>query len=145
MTKRGQFNRLHDEIQELFDDLWQIPRLAATAHAFRPHVDCFLTEDPAVLTVVVELAGVDPDKVRVVVDERTLLVSGERYRPRVVGRYHQMEIDYGPFQRRLALPEDVDPGGARADYQRGLLTITLPVAQRPAPAGKVAIEIGRRS
>ena len=145
MTRRGQFNRLHDELQELFDELWQLPRLAATGHVFRPEVDCFLTEDPAGLTVVVELAGVEPDDVRVVVDERILVVSGERRRPHVTGRYYQMEIDYGPFQRRLPLPEAVDPSGARADYQRGLLTITLPIAERPAPQGKMAIEVGRRS
>ena len=43
-----------------------------------------------------------------------------------------MEIDYGAFQRRIALAEEVDPDGVGASYDRGLLTIVLPLAPRPA-------------
>ena len=48
------------EIEELFADLWQVPRFAGLRHGFRPAVDCFVTDDPHQLNVVVELAGIDP-------------------------------------------------------------------------------------
>ena len=39
-----------------------------------------------------------------------------------------MEIEYGPFERRVRLVEDVDPERARARYEQGELTISLPIA-----------------
>src|SRR5438067_6494476 len=114
MTRRD-VDKLQEEIEELFADLWQVPRFSGMRHGFRPNVDCFHTDDPHVLTVVVELPGVDPQSVRVVVGERQLVLAGDRKRPRVPGRvYQQMEIEYGPFQRRVRLTEDVDPSRARA-------------------------------
>ena len=46
-----------------------------------------------------------------------------------------MEIEYGPFPRQVRLPEDVDPEGARAEYERGILRISLPVSATPDGAG----------
>ena len=69
----------------------------------------------AELVVVVELAGVDPASIEIAVEERSLLISGQRSRPRVAGQhYQQAEIEYGPFERRLALgargrPRRVEP------------------------------------
>ena len=141
MNKRGHFDRLQGEIQELIDELWQVPRFSGMRHGFRPQIDVFRREDPAELNVVVELPGVEPEEVRVFADDRTLLVAGERRRPQVDGRYQLMEIEYGHFQRRIALPEPVDAGAARASYSRGLLTIVLPIAARPPRAEKVTIQV----
>ena len=41
-----------------------------------------------------------------------------------------MEIDYGTFQRRVELGEEIDPARATATYDRGLLKVTLPIAKR---------------
>ena len=59
--RRRNIDDLQDEIQELFDDLWQVPRFAGMRRGFRPQCDCYLTEDPRTLHVVVELPGVDPE------------------------------------------------------------------------------------
>src|ERR1051326_7194715 len=115
-------DQLQQEIQELFSDLWQVPRFSGLRAGFRPHVDCFRTEEA--LTVVVELPGIDPDAVDIVVSERTLYLVGKRERPRSEGQvYQQMEIDYGPFRRQVALDADVDLPRAQATYERGMLTI----------------------
>jgi HSP20 family protein len=141
---RRDVDKLQEEIEELFADLWQVPRFSGVRHGFRPNVDCFHTDDPHALTVVVELPGVDPQSVRVVAGERVLLVAGERKRPKVPGRvYQQMEIEVGPFQRQVRLAEDVDPSRARASLEHGVLTVELPVADVPPPPGKVTIEVWR--
>ena len=128
-------DKLHEEIEELFADLWQVPRFAGTHRGFRPTVDCFHTDDPHELTIVVELPGVDPASLNVVAQERTLAISGERQRPRVSGAvYQQMEIEYGPFMRQVRLSEDVDPQGATAEYDRGVLTVRLPIVEKAKPA-----------
>ncbi len=142
MTRR---DRLQEEIEELFADLWQVPRFAGTRRGFRPNVDSFHTDEPHVLTVIVELPGVDPESLELVVGERVLAITGERRRPKVDGgavSYQQMEIEYGPFKRHVRLPEDVDPERAHARYEHGVVTITLPVTDRPAPRGRVSIEVG---
>ena len=138
------FDRLQGEMQELIDELWQVPRFSGLRRGFRPQVDVFRTDDPAEMRVVVELAGVDPEEVKLYADDRTLVIAGERRR-RCAGRYQQMEIDYGPFQRRIRLVERVDPAAARAEYDRGLLTIVLPVAARRAVQERVSIHVGRSS
>jgi HSP20 family protein len=139
---RPESDRLSEEIQELFADLWQVPRFGGMRHGFRPNVDCFHTDDPHALTVVVELPGVDPASVRVGVAEHQLTIAGVRTRPHADGRvYQQMEIEYGVFERQVRLEEDVDPRGAQATYDRGILTITLPVVAKPAPSRRVAIVV----
>lgn len=141
MEKRDA-DRLQDEIEELFSDLWLVPRFARMRHGFRPQVDCFRTDDPPQLTILVELPGVEPDDVVISATPRVLAVTGERRRPKAPGRrYQQAEIDYGPFQREVRLSEEVDTEGATATFHHGLLTIVLPVAQRPVGAIKVPIEV----
>jgi HSP20 family protein len=144
MHKRD-VNRLQHEVEELFSELWQVPGFAGLRRGFRPHVDCFRTEEPQTVVVTVDLAGIDPDDVEVAVTERTIVVSGVRRRQAPACRvsYRQMEIEYGPFQRRIALAEDVDPAAAEARYEHGLLTVVMPLAQRTA-SGKVSIAIGGR-
>ena len=138
----GGRDRLHEEIEELFAELWHVPRFAGLRHGFRPNVDCFHTDDPHALTVVVELPGVDPASLQLVAADRLLVLAGERKRPQVPARvYQQMEIEYGPFRRQIRLAEDVDPAQARATYENGILTVELPVVEQPQPRGRVTIEV----
>ena len=145
MTSRRDIDWLRGEIDDLFSELWQVPRFVARG-SFRPQVDCYRTEDPPELTVLVELSGIDPDEVQIVATPQALLVAGERRRPPGEGRvYQQMELDYGPFRRELVLSEDVDPEAGRATYDRGLLTIVLPLARRAPQTAPVPIEVRRGS
>ncbi len=124
---------LRDEIDELFADLWQVSRLGGLRRGFRPQLDCFRTEDPATFTVLVDIAGIDPEQVRVTTSDRALVISGERHRDECGRRsYQQMEVEYGPFQRVIQLPDDADPATAEATYDKGLLRIVIPIA-KPAP------------
>jgi HSP20 family protein len=123
--------RLRGEIEELFADLWQVPRFAGLRGGFHPRADCYRSDDPPRLTVVVELPGVDAADVQISASARELVISGERPRPDGPVRYQQIEIDYGPFQRRIPLAEEIDPDAVTAGYESGLLTIVLPLARRP--------------
>ena len=135
---------LKNEIDELFADLWQVSRLTGMRRAFRPGLDCFRTEDPLAFTIVVDLAGVEPDEVHVTVADRAVLIAGERRRDDCGGRsYQHMEIDYGPFERAIQLPDDADPTRAEASYDRGLLRIVIPIAQRSPRVGRVPIDVRR--
>jgi HSP20 family protein len=142
---RRDVDKLQEEIEELFADLWQVPRFSGIRHGFRPNVDCFHSDDPHALTVVVELPGIDQRSLQIIASERVLVITGERRRPKVAGRvYQQMEIESGPFQRQVRLVEDVDPERARAAFDNGVLTIELPVAEKPH-AGRIVIAVERSS
>jgi HSP20 family protein len=137
---------LRDEIDELFADLWQGSRLAGLRRGFRPHLDSFRSEDPPSFTVIVEIAGIDPDQVAVSATEGALVISGARRRQACEGRvYQQIEIEYGPFERLVHLPEDVDLSQAEARYDRGLLTIEIPIAEKAPQQQRVPIEIRRQA
>jgi HSP20 family protein len=55
-----------------------------------------------------------------------------------------MGIEYGPFTRAIQLTEDVDIAGASATYEQGLLTVTLPIAERRTPREPVTIAVRGR-
>ncbi len=143
MQRKRNIDQLQREVQELFSELWQVPRFSGLRAGFRPHVDCYRTEES--LTVLVELPGVDPDEVDLHVADGRLSIAGTRQRPRYEGQvYQQMELDYGPFRRQVALDADVDVARADATYDSGILTIVLPLAQRPAKGERMVIAVTRR-
>ena len=142
--RRRNLDDLQGEIQELFADLWQVPRFAGTRSGFRPQCDCYATDDPPTLHVVVELPGVAPEAVELVAAGRTLLIAGVRERPAVPdARYQAMEIEYGAFQRRLDLGREIDSERATAVYERGLLKIVLPIARRETREASISITVRR--
>jgi HSP20 family protein len=144
MRRPNDIDRLHEEIQELIDELWQAPRFAGGRRGFRPQVDCIRSEDPPALHVVVELPGVEPAELQVIAADRVLVVAGVRRRPPLRGRYQQMEVEYGPFQRRIPLDEPVDTNAATARYEHGMLTVVLPIAASQPKVERVTIRIGAR-
>jgi HSP20 family molecular chaperone IbpA len=141
MTHRRDLDRLKTEMEELFADLCH-HRVARQRAGFRPRVDAYRTDEPPAVHVVVELPGVDPAEVELAVADGILVVSGHRRRPPVQGaRYEHIELDYGPFERRIALGDDLAADEAEAAYEHGLLTITLPLAQRTT--GPVRVPVTR--
>lgn len=98
---------------------------------FRPAADVHYHPRDHEVIVRLELPGIDPDRITLEIEGRTLRVSGNRPEqcpPDAV--YHQMEISYGRFERLVSLPPEVDITRASADYKDGYLDITLPVKDR---------------
>jgi HSP20 family protein len=134
--------KVHEEIELLIAEHWSAGRGSALRRGFRPNLDSYHTDVPHELTVVVELPGVSPRSLVVAVSERVLVIAGERVRAKARGRvYQQMEIEYGPFERRVRLAEDVDAERARSRFEDGLLTISLPVAGTPQPRASRTIVV----
>jgi len=142
VEKRRDLEHAAEEIEQLFADLWQVfPFSRSLRRGYRPQVDVFRSESPPTLTVQIELPGVDPDDVQLIASAQALLIVGERRRSKDSGHYQQMEIDYGPFQRQITLNEDIDPENAAATYERGILTVRLPIAPQPATRQRVSISV----
>jgi HSP20 family molecular chaperone IbpA len=98
---------------------------------FEPNADLFVDEERGQMIVAVEVAGADPESLRVAIDGRYLLITGSRTEPVRFrqGSFIQKEIAYGAFAKRLHLPVAVDfLGEAAASYADGVLVIALPVS-----------------
>lgn len=125
------FERMRREVDELFGEVFDPHRRRA---AFSPAVDVFYVGDPPRAVVHAELAGVNPDEVKVEVRGRELILLGRRLPPQAKGRlYQQLEIEHGSFRRVVPLGADVDADAATAHYEDGILEVTLPlVTERPS-------------
>lgn len=109
-------------------ELWEVTRFSGRRRGFEPQCDCYRTDEPPALHLLLELPGVDPAAVRIVAFGTTLVVSGVRERPQpAVARYQQVEIEYGPFERRIELAEGVDTDLATATYDAGMLRLEVPL------------------
>lgn len=100
---------------------------------FEPNADVFVDEARGTVVVTVEVAGADPDSLRVEIDdERHLLITGRRPRDRSrAGSFVQKEIAYGEFAKRLHLPGPVEYANASATFADGVLSIELALAKTP--------------
>jgi HSP20 family protein len=92
---------------------------------WRPAAD--ICESGQTIELTVDLAGVDPDEIDVILFEDALIVEGRRrlatLEPGVV--YHRAEIRQGPFRLELPLPCSIDQERVEAQYDQGLLRITF--------------------
>ncbi len=89
-----------------------------------------------------DLPGVDADTIDLTVEQNVLTIHAERKRPYDQGAERLVaERTYGVFSRQLFLGETLDVDNLTADYDAGVLTIKLPVAEQAKPR-KVQISGG---
>lgn len=98
--------------------------------SFNPNADAFVDEERSQVVVKVEIAGADPDTLRVEVHERALVISGRRRDGTRLrrGSFAQKEIVYGAFSKTVWLPVAVELENVAAEYVDGVLVIALPVS-----------------
>jgi HSP20 family protein len=103
---------------------------------WRPATDVY--ETAAGLVVRIELAGMREGDIEVVLDEKTLLVSGYRpeNKPRERISYYQMGVNYGQFHLQIFLPWPVDEDSVSASYEDGFLEIRLPRREHADEPGR---------
>jgi HSP20 family protein len=92
-------------------------------------------EDANTIQITMELAGVDPNDVRISLENNVLTISGEKRQEDEENddRVHRIERIYGMFQRTFVLPNTVEPERIEAQYENGILTVRIPKAERARP------------
>jgi HSP20 family molecular chaperone IbpA len=97
--------------------------------AFQPNADLFIDEEARRIVAVIEVAGADPETLRIGFDERYLTASGRRREPRRrCGSFVQKEIVHGEFLKRIRLPVAIEYEGVAASYEDGILIVVAPIA-----------------
>jgi len=124
---------LREAMDRLFEEsiVWPRSWLAPAAQTFA--VDIYETKDDVVVKA--SLPGVKPEDIEVSVVGDTLTIKGEVKEEKDIKEenYIRKERRYGSFCRSFTLPVSVDADKATAEFENGVLTLTLPKAEEVKP------------
>ncbi|MCW3037627.1 MAG: heat shock protein Hsp20 family [Actinobacteria bacterium] len=114
---------------------------AETQGSWVPPLDVYETQDRYIITA--ELAGMTTGDVDITVEDNVLTLRGERtfYGDVPEESFHRIERRFGPFQRRVALPQGADTAHIDASMADGLLTIEVAKVAKAQPV-RVEVKAG---
>jgi len=123
---------LREAMDRLFDDAFTRP-VGLSGFSAIPAIDMYQTSDEVVVKAA--LPGLKPEDVQISVTADVLTLRGEvkEEKEEKDATYHVREQRYGSFERAVMLPTDVQTEKARAEFENGILTITLPKAEAVRP------------
>src|SRR5882724_8431323 len=124
---------LEDQVNRLFSDVFARKAEEASLTAWAPSVDIYETEHE--LVVKADLPEVDPKDLDIRVENNILTIRGERkYEKKVEEEnYLRVERAYGSFARSFTLANTVNSDAIKAEYQNGVLTLTIPKKEEAKP------------
>jgi HSP20 family protein len=125
-TRNIKLRWLHGTLRDV--TVTRVHFLPAQTHVWQPAINAFRCERG--VRICVDLAGVEKSSIELTVEPQRIVMRGTREAPEPTSEESlQMlafEIDYGPFEREVHLPVEVDVEQAHAEQENGLLWITLP-------------------
>ena len=117
----------HDDIGSMFELFSRMkhPIVCHSDNRWYPEVDVFETDTEFV--VILDVAHIDPKDLDIYYKFKSLHIKGIRreltdFKKR---HYHKMEIDYGPFERKVAIPVTIDEQNIKTRYKDGFLQVCL--------------------
>jgi HSP20 family protein len=139
------FNNLR-RLNSMLDDAFsawpfQSQENGAVTSSWLPATDVF--EDKDAVKIVAEVPGVRPEDVKISLENNLLTIRGEKRQQaeEKTERVHRYERTYGSFERAFSLPTTVDPEKIAASYANGILTVTIPKAERARPR-EIPVKVG---
>lgn len=139
---------LNRDINRLFDDLLQPSALPTTADPavatalITPQMN--VSETDTEIRVAAELPGVDLDDLEVDVMDDMLVIRGAKRLERSDEdeNFHFVECAYGSFQRTVQLPFAADPDRVQANFENGVLSITVPKSDQQQGVHRIDVQHG---
>ena len=127
-----------EDMDKVFSDF--SPAMSGRKSLFVPAVDMYEEKDNVIVEI--SLAGVDPEKVEISVENDVLTISGSTEEKKEVKRedYYRKEVRRGSFSRSVILPMSVKADMAEAHSSKGMLKIIIPKADEVKPK-KIAVKV----
>ena len=115
-----------DEVRRIFRELGDEPGAQNLAGECSPAIDVFETDE--LVEIAVDLPGVEPSAMQIVIKADTVLVAGRKAARRAEpsATFHLVERSLGRFARIVRLVPPCDMGRAQARLVDGQLTVTIP-------------------
>jgi HSP20 family protein len=125
--------RMDDLMRSFFGPTLRLSRPVLPLFAAKPFVpvtDVFVRDED--LVVRVELPGIEPEALKVTIEDGYLVIRGERKKDEEVREeaYYRMEASYGTFERFIPLPEGFEEPKIQALYTDGVLEVIVPAAAK---------------
>jgi HSP20 family protein len=132
---------LQDQMNRLFSDTFNRTDEEASLSAWAPSVDIYETEHE--LVVKADLPEVDTKDLDIRVENNILTIRGERKFEKKVNEenYLRVERSYGSFARSFTLANTVNAEAIKADYQNGVLTLSIPKREEAKPK-QIKVNVG---
>jgi HSP20 family protein len=132
---------LQEQINRLFNDGIERAGEDSSLTTWAPAVDIY--ETVRELVVKADLPEVDPKDLEIRVENNILTLRGERKFESKVSedKYLRVERTYGSFSRSFSLANTVNPEAIKADYNNGVLTLTIPKREEAKPK-QIKINVG---
>jgi HSP20 family protein len=123
---------LREAMDQLFNDAFTRP-VGMSGGSVVPAIDLYQDNDSVVVKAA--LPGLKAEDVQISVTADVLTLRGEfkQENEQKETTYHIREQRFGSFERSIMLPSDVQTDKAKADFENGILTITLPKAESVKP------------
>jgi HSP20 family protein len=140
-----------EELERRFDDILNWPPLPAVWRriptmdmGWAPAIDVFEKEDKFVVKA--ELPGMKEEDINISVVGDTLTIKGERKAESEVkeDNYYYCERSYGSFSRSIAIPSNVDAQKIEANYEDGVLEVSLPKTLKVKPK-KISVSAKKKA
>ncbi len=122
---------LRQAMDRLFDESFVRPGRAVEGTGALLPLDIFATKDAVIIHA--SVPGANPDDVQVSIEGSTVTIRGEAQVPQVEGEFLLQERRHGPFSRAIDLGMPVQADKAEADFENGVLTLTIPKAEEIKP------------
>lgn len=124
---------LREAMDRLFDDAFTRPISLRDGDWTSPAVDMYQTDDEVVVKAAIPGFKADEVQINVTGDVLTLRGETKHEDEKKDKAWHIREQRWGSFERSIALPTEVTADKAVADFENGILTITLPKAEEVKP------------
>lgn len=128
---------INDTFKSIFNSpLFNNPEFPRSASTYTPKVR--ISKDRDQFTISMELPGVSKEEVKLSVENNVLSVSGEKNQVNKTEDTNLImnEIYYGQFSRNFNLSKDIKVDAIDAEYNDGVLNITLPKIEEAKPIVK---------
>ena len=124
---------LQDEVNRLFASSFSRGDNDLMRGAWSPSVDIFENQNEIVLEA--ELPGMKPEEVEISIENNVLTIHGERKfeKKDENDNFHRVERSYGSFTRSFTLPPTVRSENAQAEFENGVLRLTLAKREEAKP------------
>src|SRR6202790_1178333 len=135
---------LQEQINRVFYDVVGHAGEESNLTPWAPSVDIYETENE--LVVKADLPDVNPQNLDIRVENNVLTIRGERKFESKVNEdnYLRIERAYGSFSRSFSLANSVKTEAIRADYQNGVLTLSLPKREEAKPK-QIKVNVGTQT
>jgi len=123
---------MRDEMDRVFNDFFSRSPVSYEGYG-TINLDMMQTDDEVIIKA--SIPGIKPDDLNISVTGDTLTIRGEIKSEEETKKadYHMREIRYGSFARSVLLPSQVLADKARAEFENGILKLTLPKAEEVKP------------